>query len=98
MESAITDGRAVINGMADYDECAELASLLRGGALPVDVEVLEVRVVGPQLGSDSLSQSYVAILYGIAAIFLFMIIYYRLPGLLTCLSLLLYGLIFLVQS
>ena len=34
VESAITDGRAVINGMADYDECAELASLLRGGALP----------------------------------------------------------------
>ena len=99
VESAITDGRAVINGMADYDECAELASLLRGGALPVDVEVLEVRVVGPQLGSDSLSQSYVAILYGSAAIFLFMIIDYRLPGLLTCLSLLLYGLIlFWVQS
>ena len=99
VESAITDGRAVINGMADYDECAELASLLLRGALPVDVEVLEVRVVGPQLGSDSLSQSYVAILCGIAAIFLFMIIYYRLPGLLTCLSLLLYGLIlFWVQS
>ena len=75
VESAITDGRAVINGMADYDECAELASLLRGGALPVDVEVLEVRVVGPQLGSDSLSQSYVAILYGIAAIFLLSLIH-----------------------
>ncbi|MEE0777056.1 MAG: protein translocase subunit SecD, partial [Bacillota bacterium] len=95
----ITDGKAVINGMKDYDECAELASLLRGGALPVDVKVLEVRVVGPQLGSDSLSKSYVAILYGIAAVFLFMIIYYRLPGFLTCLSLLLYGLIlFWVQS
>lgn len=89
----IKDGKAVITGIGNYDECAELASLLRGGALPVDVKVIEERVVGPQLGSDSLQKSYVAIIYGVIAIFLFMVLYYKLPGLLTCISLLLYGII-----
>lgn len=93
VQAVISDGNAVITGVGDYDECARIASLLRGGALPVNVEIAEERVVGPELGSDSLSKSYVAILYGVAAVFLFMIIYYRLPGLLTCVSLLLYGVI-----
>lgn len=93
VQAVISDGNAVITGVGDYDECARIASLLRGGALPVNVEIAEERVVGPELGADSLSKSYVAILYGVAAVFLFMIIYYRLPGLLTCVSLLLYGVI-----
>lgn len=94
----ITNGNAVIDHIGSYDECAQLASLLRGGALPVDVSIIEERVVGPELGSDSLNKSYVAILYGVAAVFLFMIIYYRLPGVLTCVSLLLYAaIVFWVQ-
>lgn len=93
VQAVISDGNAVITGVGDYDECARIASLLRGGALPVNVEIAEERVVGPELGADSLSKSYVAILYGVAAVFLFMIIYYRLPGLLTCVSLLLYAVI-----
>lgn len=93
VEAVIADGNAVITNIGSYEECAQLASLLRGGALPVDVEIIEERVVGPELGSDSLSKSYVAIIYGVVAVFLFMIIYYRLPGLLTCISLLLYGVI-----
>ena len=98
VQAKITDGKAVITGIGDYDKCAELASLLRGGALPVNVKVIEERVVGPQLGSDSLNKSYVAIVYGIAAIFLFMIIFYKLPGLLTCVSLMLYAtIVFWVQ-
>jgi preprotein translocase subunit SecD len=99
VEEPITDGKAVISKIGSYDECAELASLLRGGALPVDVKVIEERVVGPQLGSDSLHKSYIAILYGVIAVFIFMIVYYRLPGLLTCLSLMLYAsIVFWVQS
>lgn len=98
VQAKITDGKAVITGIGNYDECAELASLLRGGALPVNVKVIEERVVGPQLGSDSLNKSYVAIVYGVLAVFLFMIIFYKLPGLLTCVSLLLYAiLLFWVQ-
>lgn len=91
VEAVITDGNAVINNIGDYDKCAEIASLLRGGALPVDVTIIEERVVGPELGADSLSKSYIAIIYGVLAVFLFMIIYYRLPGLLTCVSLFLYA-------
>ena len=92
VNSVIPDGNAVITDLeGGYEGCAELASLLRGGALPVDVKIIEERVVGPELGADSLSKSYVAILYGVVAVFLFMIIYYRLPGLLACVSLLLYG-------
>lgn len=98
VNETIPNGEAVISGIGDYEACAQLASLLRGGALPVNVEIIEERVVGPELGSDSLSKSYVAILYGVAAVFLFMIIYYRLPGLLTCVSLLLYAaILFWVQ-
>lgn len=98
VEAVISDGHAVITNIGSYEECARIASLLRGGALPVNVEIIEERVVGPELGSDSLSKSYVAILYGIAAVFLFMIIYYRLPGVLTCVSLLLYAaILFWVQ-
>lgn len=91
VESVISDGNAVITNVGDYDKCAEIASLLRGGALPVDVTIIEERVVGPELGADSLNKSYIAIIYGVIAVFLFMIIYYRLPGLLTCVSLLLYA-------
>ncbi|MGI5873586.1 MAG: protein translocase subunit SecD [Bacillota bacterium] len=95
VKQPITDGKAVITfgAGATYDDCAQLASLLRGGALPVDVTVIEERVVGPELGADSLHKSYIAIIYGVAAVFLFMIVYYRLPGVLTCVSLLLYGMI-----
>lgn len=93
VEAVIANGEAIITGQGDYDECAELAALLRSGALPVDVKIIEERVVGPQLGSDSLSKSYIAILYGVVAIFIFMIAYYRLPGYLTCVSLLVYALI-----
>ncbi|MEG2658602.1 MAG: protein translocase subunit SecD [Clostridiales bacterium] len=99
VEAVIADGNAIITGQGDYDQCAELAALLRSGALPVDVKIVEERVVGPQLGADSLYKSYFAILYGVAAIFLFMLVYYRLPGYLSCLSLLVYALIlFWLQS
>lgn len=98
VQTAITDGNAVITHIGDYDECAQLASLLRGGALPVDVSVIEERVVGPELGADSLHKSYIAIIYGVVAVFLFMIVYYRLPGVITCVSLLLYAaILFWVQ-
>ncbi len=94
VKSVIPNGEATIQGdNMTFDTAAETASLLRSGALPVNVEVIEQRTVGPQLGADSLAKSYVAMIYGIVAVFLFMIVYYRLPGLLTCLSLILYGMI-----
>ncbi len=89
----IPSGKAEITGDFDYEDAANKAALLRSGALPVNVEVIEQRTVGPQLGAESLQKSYIAILYGICGIFLLMIVYYRLTGLLACISLVLYGIL-----
>ncbi|GAW92703.1 protein translocase subunit SecD [Calderihabitans maritimus] len=89
----IPSGKAVITGNRSFDEAAKIAALLRGGALPVKVEIIEKRTVGPTLGKDSLEKSKAAGLYGIAAIMLFMLLYYRIPGLVADFSLILYGII-----
>ena len=92
----ISGGEAVISGGFDtFDEAADLAALLRGGALPVDLEILSQRTVGPTLGADSLSKSLEAALIGFILLFAFMILYYRVPGIWACLSLLVYALILL---
>ncbi|MGF7185359.1 preprotein translocase subunit SecD [Desulfitispora alkaliphila] len=91
VQTAITDGRAEITGYEDIFEAENIAALLRSGALPVKVEMLEQRSVGPTLGMDSLQRSGVAGIYGLIAVVLFMIGYYRIPGLMAVISLLLYG-------
>jgi len=96
VETAIPDGQAVISGgYTEFVEAANLAALLRGGALPVDVEILERRTVGPQLGLDSIEKSKTAIIIGLSFILLFMLIVYRLNGLAANISLALYGVILL---
>lgn len=92
----IPDGQAVISGgFNEFIEAANLAALLRAGALPVDVEILEKRLVGPQLGLDSIEKSKNAIAIGITFIVLFMLLVYRLNGLAANISLVLYGVILL---
>jgi preprotein translocase subunit SecD len=76
----IPSGRAQITGGFTTDEATDLAIVLRAGALPAPVEVLEERTVGPSLGADSIRQGIVAILASTALVFLFMLIYYRLSG------------------
>ncbi|TDA64549.1 MAG: protein translocase subunit SecD [Clostridia bacterium] len=96
VKDSITDGRAQIEGgFATFDEAAGIAALLRGGALPVNVEIMEKRTVGPSLGQDSLQKSAVAVMVGLIAIGLFMILYYRLLGVIADLSLVVYALILL---
>jgi preprotein translocase subunit SecD len=95
VEEAITQGQARITGSYSFDEAANLAALLRGGALPVDVSIAEKRTVGPYLGSDSLQKSQLAVTIGLVAIMLFMLLLYRLPGLVANLSLIVYALIVL---
>ncbi|MDN5347875.1 MAG: preprotein translocase subunit SecD [Clostridia bacterium] len=96
VKDAITTGDAVITGgFADYKEAAQLAALLRGGALPVPVEIVEKRTVGPTLGLDSLQKSKTAVIVGLIAISLFMLLFYRLPGLVAVFSLVVYALIVL---
>jgi preprotein translocase subunit SecD len=66
---------------------------LRSGALPVNVELMEKRSIGPTLGQESLELSLKAGIIGIGAVFLFMLLYYRWPGVIAVLSLIFYGLI-----
>ncbi|SFR15094.1 protein translocase subunit SecD [Desulfoscipio geothermicus] len=91
----ITNGKAMITGYENLEEAHTIAVLLRSGALPVPLEVLEKRTVGPQLGQDSLERSINAGIVGIIAILVFMIVYYRVPGLIADLALLIYALIVL---
>ena len=93
INTAITGGEGTITGQFTYESANGLAIQLRYGSLPIPFKVVESRVVGPTLGQDSLDKSLRAGLIGVAIVFLFMGIYYRLPGLLANLSILFYALI-----
>lgn len=86
----ITNGEAVITNMESIESAAELAALIRAGALPVDLEQRQVMTVGPTLGADSLNKSLKAGFIGVILVLLFMLFYYRLPGLIADFSLLVY--------
>jgi preprotein translocase subunit SecD len=90
----IPNGQAQISGgFASLDEAANLAALLRAGALPVNVEIIEKRTVGPTLGIDSLEKSKQAIIWGLLAVMVFMVILYRVPGLIADFALGVYALL-----
>lgn len=94
VKSIINNGKASISGgYQTLEEAHNLAVLLRSGALPVELKVIEKRTVGPKLGLDSLVKSKDAAIYGLMAILLFMLIFYRLPGLVAGFALTLYSLI-----
>lgn len=95
VQSEITNGQAVITGKFTIDEAKKLAIELNAGALPVPISLIEQKTIGPTLGSESVKKSLVAGLIGIFFVALFMIIYYKLPGLLATLALMIYTLIVL---
>lgn len=87
----ITGGSGQISGgYRNIEEARDLAVLLRGGSLPIPVEVVENRTVGPELGRDAIDASLRASLIATAAVVLFMLLYYGLPGLLADVALGLY--------
>ncbi|MFZ5646812.1 MAG: protein translocase subunit SecD [Bacillota bacterium] len=96
VQEPITNGKARITGYQSLEEAHRIAILLRSGALPVKVEVIEKRTVGPALGADSLAKSKHAGVVGVTAILVFMLIYYRLPGLVANFALVIYSVIVLV--
>lgn len=96
VEEPITGGKAVITGNRTIDEAQKLAILLRSGSLPVKVEVLETRTVGPTLGQDSKEKSIFAFEIGIAFIVLFMLAFYRLSGFVANIALILHLMLLLV--
>ncbi|WP_167533893.1 protein translocase subunit SecD [Streptomyces marokkonensis] len=91
--AGITGGSTQITGSFTSDEAKELALLIKGGALPVPVETVEQRTVGPTLGAEAIEASAWAAVVGTALTALFIIVVYRLMGVLATLALLCYGLI-----
>lgn len=96
VQEPITGGRARITGYSSLEEGHTMAILLKSGALPLKAEVIEKRTVGPSLGADSLNKSVKASIMGVVAIFVFMLGYYRLPGLIANFALVVYALIVLI--
>jgi len=93
VEEPILNGQAQITGNYTLEEAIQKASILRGGALPVNVEVMAKRTVGPSLGADSLNKSLYAGILGMILLSLYIMIYYRLPGVVAIVSLAFYGLV-----
>lgn len=91
----ITGGKAVITGSKTLEDAKNLAILLRSGALPVKLQVMEVRTIGPSLGQDSKVKSEKAFAIGIVLIMIFLIIIYRMSGVVANIALLVYVLILL---
>ena len=88
----ITGGKAQITGSRDAKDAEHLAILLRSGSLPVKLEIVENRTVGPTLGQDSKDKSVKAFGIGVAFVFVFMLLVYRLSGFVADIVLLLYTL------
>jgi preprotein translocase subunit SecD len=95
INSPITEGQGIIQGDFTVESANALAIQLRYGSLPVPLEMVESRIIGPTLGQDSLNKSMLAGVIGFGLVILFMIIYYRLPGALAIAAILNYGLIVL---
>lgn len=91
----ITGGKAVITGSRTLEEAQNLAILLRSGSLPVKVDIIETRTVGPTLGQDSKDKSVFAFTVGIGAVIVFMLAFYRLSGLIANIALMAYVILLL---
>lgn len=95
VQSAITDGQATITGSSSLEDAQRVAGIINAGALPVPVKEVSVETVGAQLGASALPDAMKAGAVGIGIIFLFMLIYYRGPGIAACLALSVYVLLVL---
>jgi SecD/SecF fusion protein len=95
IRSRIPDGRAIIEGMESVEEADDISIVLRAGALPAPVNIIEERTVGPSLGEDSIQAGTMSAISGLLLVMVFMVIYYRGSGLVANLALLL-NMIFLM--
>ncbi|MCR4893362.1 MAG: protein translocase subunit SecD [Eubacteriales bacterium] len=95
VNTQITEGTAYITGIGDKEAAMNLATLIRAGALPVDFTVVQAQSVGATLGQNSLSKALLGGVIGFFLIILFMLVFYRIPGLAADLALCIYVVIFL---
>ena len=90
VRAVITDGKATIEGNFDFEEAANLALLLRSGSLPVELRELESRLIGPTLGQRTEEIAVYAAAIGLVLVLLYMIIYYRVAGVIASVALVFY--------
>jgi len=90
IQSAIT-GQGEITGSFTADSAKQIVTILQYGSLPLVLQIATQETIGPTLGQDSITKSYIAAAIGLSLVVLFMLLYYRLPGLLADLALVLYA-------
>lgn len=90
VDAVITNGQAIIEGSASLEEAKSQADIIKSGALPVKLKVVQSQIVGASLGADALPKSVFAGEVAIAVIFLFMLLVYRMPGLMANIALVLF--------
>ena len=88
IRTKITDGQTQVEGFANMNEAKDIAIVLRAGALPAPVDIIEERTVGPSLGQDSIDQGTQSIIIGLVLVLAFMIFYYRGAGLIAAFAVL----------
>jgi len=93
VQNAITDGVAIISGDFTVQQAKDLATRLNSGALPVPIKLISQQNVGATLGKESVQKSVVAGIIGLLLIVVFMIVFYRFPGLLATFALLIYAVV-----
>ena len=96
IQEPILGGHAQISGGDGgfaYEEAKKMVDLLNAGALPVPAKIIEESLVGPTLGADSIEKSKIAGIIGIGLVMIFMLLYYRLPGLIANIALIIYSLL-----
>ena len=93
VSSAITSGKGQISGGFDYESASRLANQIRSGVMPIDMEEIEVRSISATLGEGALEKSILAGVIGIALVMVFMLVFYRMAGLVADIALCIYMLL-----
>ncbi|NLJ74625.1 MAG: protein translocase subunit SecD [Firmicutes bacterium] len=83
----ILEGKAQISGSFTHEEARHMVVLLQEGSLPIPMKIMEIRNVGPTLGQDSINRSFKAGIVGVILVFVYMMFYYKLPGLVADIAL-----------
>ena len=87
IQSKISSGGTRITGFANKQEAQDIAAVLKAGELPAPINVAQINYIGPSLGEDSISSGWLSMLIGLIGVFIFMIIYYNLSGLIANIAL-----------
>lgn len=90
VSAIIRDGKAIITGSSSIEEAKQTAGIIQSGALPVTLKTASVKTVGPTLGANAMPNAVKAGIVGVSLIFIFMILYYRVPGIIADLALAVY--------